>query len=517
MDFDVLIRSGIIVDGSGRQAAFRADIGILGDRIAAIGRLDGATGAQVLDAQGKVVCPGFIDVHVHSELALLGGPYRYAALAQGVTTHLTAADGFGWAPLPASLGREMWENLLFAYGPHDLDVNWPTVANYLSIFEHEIPANLVLQIPHCAVRFAVMGWEPRPADDDELDRMKEVAREWLDAGAVCLNLGLDYQPSAFADLRELVELAKLTREHGGLYAAHIRSNLLGTAGAWRETMEIGRQADIPVHTSHSFVTDATEPLLEEADRTCELTFDSYMYPAGATHLAMVLPVWAQAGGPAGIRARLRHPEIRRRLGEHLQARLTATAHEGGKHVFAVTQTGRYVGESITEAAASQGLQVGEFALRVLEEEDPFALMIYHHGGMEEREVARRTVRHPRMMVASDGIYHGEYSHPRASGCFARVLRLCVRELAAVSLEAAVHKMSGFPAERFRIKDRGLVRPGFGADLVIFDPATVADRATWSSPRLGPVGIERVIVNGQVVIEDGRPTGRLPGRVLQPLT
>ncbi len=514
MDFDVVIRGGQVVDGTGRRGPFPADVGIRGDRIAAIGSLEGAGAAEMVDATGRVVAPGFIDVHIHSEIALLGGPYRYSALEQGVTTHLMAADGFGWAPLPPAAARQMWENLLFAYGNAELALNWPTVESYLAIFQGRVPANLVPQVPHCAVRLGAMGWDPRPATDAELEVMRGTTREWLEAGAVCLNLGLDYQPSAFADLHELVELSCLAREYDAIYAAHIRGNLLGTEAAWRETMEIGRQADIPVHISHSFVTDQTEPLLDEAARVCDLTFESYMYPAGATHLAMVLPVWAQAGGPQGIRARLQDPAMRARLAAELDQRLTAVVRAGGSHVFAVTQTGRYVGQTIADAAREAGLPLGEFAVRVLQEEHPFALMIFHHGAMPELETARRTVRHPKMMVASDGVYHGEFSHPRGSGCFARVLRLCVRELGAVSLEEAIHKMSGYPAERFRIHDRGFVREGLGADLVIFDPATVADRSTWEQSRRSPVGIDRVYVNGEPVVVDGHPTGRLPGRVLR---
>jgi N-acyl-D-amino-acid deacylase len=347
--------------------------------------------------------------------------------------------------------------------------------------------------------------------------MKAIARAWLEAGAVCLNLGLDYQPSAFADTRELIELSRLAREYGAIYAAHARYNDLGSAGAWRETMEIGRAADVPVHVSHERVDEITAPLLEEAARTCDLTFESYLYPAGCTHLALLLPNWAQAGGLAAFRRRLCVPEARQRMRDALDRSLTEAEARGDRPVFAVTPTGRYVGRSAFEVAAATGESLGDFALRVLDEEDPYALMVYHQGIASEQfdEIVRATIRHPRMMVASDGIYHGAQGHPRGYGCFVRVLRHCVRELGAVSLEQAIYKMSGFPAERFRIKGRGLLRTGYAADVVIFDPATVADRATWAEPRLEPVGIDRVLVNGQAVVEQGRPTGRLPGRIVRP--
>jgi N-acyl-D-amino-acid deacylase len=516
MDFDVLIRGGTVVDGSGKAPARPADVGIVRDRIAAVGRLDGARAATVLDAAGRAVAPGFIDVHIHSEVALLGGPHRYGALLQGVTTHLTAPDGFGWAPLPHQQAVQLWEATEFAYGPADLSLDWPTPEAYLDIFRGRTPANLVPQVPHCAVRLGAMGWEARPARPEEIEAMRAGVRRWLEAGAVCLCLGLEYQPSAYADTHELIELSKVAREYGAIYAAHIRIRETSVATAWRETMEIGRQADIPVHISHTAVNDLTEPLLEEAARTCDLTIESYMYPASCTHLVMMLPNWAQGGGPAGIRARLRDPETRRRMAAALEQRLLEGRPRGARAVFAANRTGRYIGQSVDEAAAAAGLPLGEFALRTLEEEAPYALMVYHQGGTPEDHAAlvRRTIRHPRMMVASDGIYHGQRPHPRGYGCFVRALRLGVRELGAVPLEEAVHKMTAFPAERFRIPDRGLLKEGYAADVVVFDPATVADRATFEDPYAEPVGVDAVLVNGEVVVRGGRPTGRLPGRVLR---
>jgi N-acyl-D-amino-acid deacylase len=516
VQFDLLIRGGTVVDGSGAVPGRPADVGIVGDRITAIGALGGATAGTVIEAAGKIVSPGFIDVHIHSEIALLGGPYRYGALLQGVTTQLTGPDGFGWTHLPPEQARQLWESTLFAYGhgPATLDLDWPTAASYLALFAGNTPANIVSQVPHCAVRMAVMGWAARPATDDELARMTALTREWLEAGAVCLNLGLDYQPSSNADTRELIALSKVAREYGAIYAAHVRYNDFGSVGAWRETMTIGEQAGIPVHISHESVTEVTAPLLDEAAQRCDLTFESYLYPAGCTHLAIMLPTWAQQGGPAGIRRRLRDPQARERMRAALHDTFTASVATGAKPVFAATQTGRFIGQSIVEAA--NGTPLGEFAVRLLEEEDPYALLVYHRGTppAQQEAIERETIRHPRMLVASDGIYHGAYAHPRGYGCFARILRRCVRELQAVTLEEAIYKMSGFPAERFNIKDRGRLQPGYGADVVIFDPATVADRATWDDARLEPVGIDYVIVNGQVAVEHGKPTGCLPGRVLR---
>lgn len=516
MEFDIIIRNGTVVDGTG-QPGKNADIGIVGDRISAIGSLGDSTASEEVDASGKVVAPGFIDVHVHSEaqLADAGNRMRYGSVLQGVTTHLTAPDGFGWAPLDHEGAQQIWQSTLFANGKADLSLDWPTAEDYLAIFQGTSPVNLVPQVPHCAVRYGAMGWAPRPATDDELAAMRKTTREWLEAGAVALCLGLDYQPSAFADTRELVELSKVAAEFDAIYSAHVRYNDYGREAAWRETMEIAEQAGIPVHISHEHVTDVTKPLLDEAAQRCDLSFESYLYPAGCTHLALTLPVWAQAGGPDGIQEMLKDTDKRERVRQHLQDHLGPND-SGDRAIFIDTQSGKYIGQTIQDAAAEAGKSVGDFAIHALEEEHPYALMVYRRGTSAEdvAQINRDTIQHPVMMVASDGMYHGASAHPRGFGCFAQVLRRDVRETGAVSIEDAVRKMSGWPAERFRIKDRGLLQEGLAADVVIFDSETVADRATWDEPRLEPVGIDRVYVNGRMVASDGMPTNELPGRVLR---
>ena len=515
MEFDLLVRNGLVIDGSGAPAR-KADIGVIGDRIVAIDQLGAATAKRDIDASGKIVAPGFIDVHVHSEAQLMNprDNVRYGSVLQGVTTHLSAPDGFGWAQLDREGAQQMWESTLFANGPADATFTWETPEEYLSIFAGNTPVNIVPQVPHCSVRYAAMGWAGRPASDAELEHMKSLSRQWYEAGARALCLGLDYQPSAFADTRELIELSKVAREYDAIYSAHVRYNDLGRVGAWRETMEIGEQAGIPVHISHEHVTEETKPLLDEAADRCDLSFESYLYHAGCTHLALILPIWAQQGGPEGILARLEDPKSRQLIQQYLEQKLDPSTGEN-RPVFIQTQSGKYVGESIYEAAENAGKSVGEFAIRVLEEEHPYALMIYYQNRPPE-EIAqsiRETIQHPAMMVASDGMYHGDFAHPRGFGTFSRVLRLCVREMNAVSLEFAVHKMSGFPAQRFRIKDRGFLRDGLAADIVVFDAHTVADRATWDEPRLEPIGIDHVFVNGQAVVQQGQPTGILPGQVV----
>ncbi len=515
MDFDLLIRDGEVIDGSRAGKRRRADVGIAGDRIVAIGDLAGSSAATEIDANGKIVSPGFIDVHIHSEIELLGGPHRYASLLQGVTTQLLTPDGFGWAPLTPEQSRELWEATVAIYGPLALEPNWETPEAFLDLFRSNTPANVLPQVPHTAVRLAAMGWDARPATDNELDTMRGLVRQWMEAGATCLCLGLDYQPSAFSDTRELIELSKVAAEYDGIYTAHVRYNMVGLESAWHETMEIGQYAGIPVHISHEYVRDVTAGLLDEALGICDLTFESYMYPAGCTHLLNLMPMGLQAGGPAGVRARLETDDGRKMISETIAAKLRADYNIGSRAIFANTRTGRWIGQDMVSAAEQEDMPLEAFVLEVFDVEFPEGLMVYRRGDTPEQvdEMVRRTISHPQMMVASDGIYYGPHAHPRGYGCFARAIRKGVRELGAVSLEEAIWKMAGFPAERFRIPERGQLREGNFADVVVFDPDEYADRSTWDEPRLHPVGVDRVIVNGKVVIADGEPTGEIPGQVL----
>jgi N-acyl-D-amino-acid deacylase len=513
MQFDYIIQGGIVVDGTGKRDPFPADVGIFQDEITAIGKLDDAQASRTIDARGKAISPGFIDVHVHSEIALLGGRDQMGSVRQGVTTQLSAPDGFGWAPLSPKQIQELWHYTQFAYGDAELSFNWKRAEDYLGIFPGKIPANLYPQVPHCAVRLEAMGWDPRPATDVELARMEETTREWLEAGAGCLCLGLDYQPSANADLRELVALSKLASSYGAIYAAHIRYREIGRKRAWEETFELAKQSGIPVHISHERVDAESAELLERVDREdIDLTFESYLYPAGMTHLAMMLPLKFQVGSMEQRIETLHRPETREESLPHLRQSLG----KDGNQIVGYTASGRYIGMTLAEAAASVDKSWEEFAYDLMIEENGVETFIFPWQSPREefQTTLDETAVHPRMMIASDGVYNIPHPHPRGSGCFVQYLGRYVRERKLVSLEEAVYKMSGFPAERFGIKDRGRIAKGLAADLVVFDPETVADRSTWNDPIEPPVGVDWVLVNGVPVVEEGGLTGAVPGRVLR---
>ena len=519
MIFDLILQGGTIIDGTGHQPAFSADIGIIGEQIVAITDLSehirSNRYSQVIDATNQVICPGFIDVHVHSEISLLGGRDQYAGILQGVTTQLLAPDGFGWSGLKPKAARQFWHYTQFAYGelPAELqNLNWPHPEDYLDVFRGRIPANVCPQVPHCAVRLAVMGWENRPATVEELSRMERLTEIWMEVGAVGICLGLDYQPSANADINELVTLCRTVQSHGGIYAAHIRYELLGRTKAWQETIDISRQANIPVHISHERVDSTTRNILEQVDQeSIDLTFESYLYPAGMTHLAMRLPMDLQIGTPAEMINRLRQDKAKDRAIRFLETNL-----ETDRSIIGYTKSGKYVGLPLSLAAKDAGQSVAEFAYNLVVEEEGIEtlIMFWPIPPNEAESVLNETAVHPRMMVASDGIYEIPHPHPRGYGCFAQFIRKFVRESKLLTLEQAIWKMSGFPAKRFGLKGRGEIKEGSSADLVVFDPTSIADRSTWADPIQPAIGLNYVLVNGEIVLAKGTITSHLPGRILR---
>ena len=508
--FSVLIAGGTVVDGTGAPA-YRADVGLRGDAIAAIGDLGAATAELTIDAAGLTVSPGFVDVHVHSELALLQGRDRLAGAYQGITTNLLAPDGFGWAPLDPPAGAELFAYTAPLYGNPRVEAHWPTIDAYLDRFTGATPLNVLPQVPHCAVRMAVMGWEARHPTRAELTAMENGTRAWLDAGAAALCLGLDYQPSANASFEELVRLCRVSAERGAIYAAHQRYAHLGRPVAWRETIELAKASGCPVHVSHERVDTEAADALEQVDREgIDLSFESYLYPAGMTHLLSVLPIHLHPGGWPAMSERLRRPGARRAAVAALAAYLGRA-----DQLVGFTRSGRCVGQRAAAAAAAAGKPPGEFAFDLLMQEDGMVTLVFPwQTPVEEHDrVIAATAVHPRMMVASDGVYDVPHPHPRSFGCFARVLGEFVRERGLLTLPQAIYKLSGFPAQRFRLPNRGEIRAGAAADLAVFDATTIAAQSTWERPLQPAVGMRWVLVNGQPVIAQGEPTGALPGRVL----
>jgi N-acyl-D-amino-acid deacylase len=508
----MLVRGGSVVDGTGGPRR-RADVGVRDGRIAAVGDLGRADARRVIEATGRVVAPGFIDVHAHSELAILAGALdATGGLVQGVTTNLTGPDGFGWAGLPSKQAREIEFSLRSIHGRVDLPFDWPTPESYLRAFEGISPVNIAAQVPHLPIRVASVGWEARRAAADELDQMRAATSAWLDAGAIGFCTGLDYQPTCHSDTDELVALAAVGEPFGVPYAAHGRHIEFGRVGAFEETVDVGARAGVGAHVSHERVDDEVAELLANAPET---TSDSHLYEAGSTHLIYYVPFREQTGGPAAVLERLADPDYAAGLAAALDDAF------GLEPVvldawFSATKTGRHIGKSLFEIAEETGRPAGETVVTLMRDELPDALMVYPWGPTEAefRPTVAATLQHPRVMVSSDGLYHGQRPHPRGFGTFPRAIRIGVRELGAVTLEAAINGMTALPAERFNLADRGRIAEGFAADLVVFDPDTIADRATYAEPRLPPIGIDHVVVNGVVAVDHGRVVNATAGRVLR---
>ncbi|MFC5651097.1 amidohydrolase family protein [Paenibacillus solisilvae] len=512
MNYDIVIKNGLLIDGSGALGK-KADIGIVGDVIMAIGDLQGADAERILDANGMVVCPGFIDVHVHSELALLGGPDKYAPLKMGVTTQLASPDGFSWAPLQRNLLKEMKDYLNVFYDDECIDISKDlTLERFLSLFKGNIPSNIVLQVPHASVRLAAMGWKDSWATDDEIKVMEKITREWMEMGAKAFATGLEYEPMRRSDLRELVALSKVVSEYGGIYVAHQRGYGNNVHLGCKETFSIGRLAEIPVHISHL----AIDPLAAEqvdygVKQGVDITFEMYPYPAGCTHLLLYLPEDAQVGSPEDVKERLKDRAFREKISVQVEKAFNPI-----KNVrFASVRTPQpmgWEGKSLDTVQEELGLNLTDTVCDIILMSGFRALAIYHWED-KLHPYLEATYKHPLHMVGTDGIYIGNRPHPRGYGSYPKILGEYVRDNKWLTLEQAIYKMSGFPAKRFNIKSRGILMEGNYADIVVFDPSEIEGTATFEQPRSEPKGIHHVMVNGHFVISDGIVKDGNYGRIL----
>ncbi len=498
--FDLLIRNGRIVDGSGNPW-YVADIGIREGRIAAVGRLPSATARRVLDASGRIVAPGFIDVHTHGEEAIRRMPDAVNFLRDGVTAIVLGNCGGSVTDL----------------------------AEYFAALRASgIAINAAMLIGHNSVRRAVMGTEQRDPTPEELARMEQLVERAMREGAVGFSTGLVYIPGAYAKTDEVLALARIAARYGGVYASHIRDEGSRLFEAIEEALHIGRAAGIPVQISHFKVahrdlwgqsTRSIQMVLAARAAGLDVTVDQYPYAASSTNLGVLLPPWALAGGQEALRQRLADPPTRRRIAaemvEHIRNRNGFRRLDYAR-VARCEWDRSLEGKSIAEINRERGRAAtlaNEISTVLEMMEKGGASMVYH--SMSEADV-ERILQFPYAMVASDGrvVEFGEgVPHPRSYGTNARVLARYVREKGVLRLEEAIRKMTSLPAQRFGFTDRGLIRPGLWADLVIFDPERIADRATFERPHAYSEGFDYVLVNGQVVIESDRPTGARPGRVL----
>lgn len=517
MTLDVVIKDARLVDGGGGPARPGLDVGLRDGRIAAIGT--GLSGRRTLNADGLVLAPGFIDMHAHSDLALLrpdpDGAHT-AKLAQGVTLEVIGQDGLSYAPVDDVTLPQIRQAITGWNGDgSDVDFTWRTVGGYLDRLDEGIALNAAYLVPHGAVRMLVLGWEDRPATKAELDRMRALVAEGLRQGAVGLSAGLTYTPGMYGDDAELTALCEVVARYGGYFCPHHRSYGAGALTAYAEMVTLSKTAGCALHLAHATLNFPTNQgrsaeLLTLLDAALadgvDLTLDSYPYLPGCTTLAALLPSWAAEGGPEATLTRLRDPASRAAIQHALEVKGSDGCH--GVPVdwrsveisgVADERLGSWVGRRLTSFDEARALLL----------DDALGTTILQHVGNEENVQA--IMRHRAHSGGSDGILRGGKPHPRAWGTFPRYLGTYVRERGVLSLEECVAHLTSRPAARLRLPDRGLVREGYRADLVLFDPDTVAAGATFDSPRTAPTGLPYVLVNGEFAIDDGRRTQARAGR------
>jgi N-acyl-D-amino-acid deacylase len=508
--FDLVIRNARVVDGTG-SPWFRSDIGIRGDTIAAMARRIDAPATRTIDAASQVVSPGFVDVHVHAfggvgepphVLPVVEVPTADNYVRQGVTTLVTGPDGFSPVPLRPAL------ELVGKTG---------------------ITPNLGAFIGHGSIRAAVFGSVNRAPAAGELERMRTLTRDGMRDGALGLSTGLFYVPATFSRTDEIVELAKVAGAMGGIHISHMRDEELGVEASVRETIAIGELGGLPTQVTHHKVigkaswgksVDTLRVIDEARQRGVDVTLDVYPYPASSTNIsAALMPSWAQEGTRDDILKRLRDPVMRGRIARETVRIILEGRGGGDAHNVMVSRCDwnpSLAGQRLDDVAAGRGKS------RSVEDAADTAFWLVENGdcggiyfAIGEEDI-QRVLKHPATMIASDGqvVLFGRASpHPRSYGTFVRVLGRYVRDLKVLTLEDAVRKMSSYPAQRIGLTDRGVLRVGMKADLVMFDPATVRDMATFEQPHQYPQGISVVVVNGQVAFENGAMTAARPGRIL----
>ena len=529
--YDLLIKNGTVIDGSGR-ARYRADIAIKGDRIVRIGKLKNAGSAREIDATGMVVAPGFIDMLGQSETYLLIDPRAMSKVMMGVTTEVTG-EGESIAPINERLIKEQ-EDFNNRY---KLTIDWHTLAEYFNRLEKQgAGVNVATFVGATQVREYVIGFDNRPPTPAELEQMKQLVAAAMKDGAQGVSTSLQYVPARFAKTDELVELAKVARQYGGIYATHQRSEANALDESLAEVFQIAREAKIPVEIWHlktayqknwGRMPEVLAKIKRARAEGLDITADIYPYIAGSTSLSACLPPWVLEGGTEKMLSRLQDTRIRQQLNGEI-----TTDHKDWENIYLGSggASGVLIGSVVNrDLEALQGKRLSQIAEEQGKEslDALFDLILADHGQtgaiyfMMSEDDMRTAMKSPFVSFctdsgarANDGPLAGSKSHPRGWGSYPRILGRYVRDEHLLTLEQAVHKMTGMPAKRVSLHDRGLLLTGAYADITIFDPKTVIDRATFEMPNQHPEGIKYVIVNGQLSVDDGRRTAALAGRALR---
>jgi len=518
--YDVIIRNGQIIDGTG-SPSFVGDIGINADTITKIGTIKNATSQSEIDAKGLVVAPGFINMLSWATESLIEDGRSQSDIRQGVTLEVMG-EGESMGPLNDWLKNEMKE----AQQDIKFDIEWTTLSEYLEFLERKgVSTNITSFLGNASLRLNVMGYENRPPTQKEMEEMKDLTRQAMEEGAVGLSTALVYAPSGHANTEEIIELAKVVAEYDGMYISHIRDEESGLLNAMDEFIAISREANIRSEIYHFkasgnenwHLMDKAIKLIENArNEGLEITTDMYMYNASSTGLNFSLPAWAKEGGHDATMEMIAKPELRLKMIKEIKFHvspekilLVGFKNEKLRHL---------IGKTLAEIAAERGKSPGETVVDLIYEDDSRIQAVYF--SMSEENIKKK-IALPFMSFCSDagsyateGVFLNKSTHPRAYGSFARLLGKYVREEKIITLEEAIRKLTSQPAQNLKIKKRGMLKEGYFADVVIFDPDKITDNATFKQPHQYATGMIHVLVNGKQVLKDGEHTGALPGRVVR---
>ena len=529
--YDLIIEHGRVVDGTGAPW-FAADVGIRAGRIAAIGRLDKVTAKQHINAAGRVVAPGFIDMLGQSELTLLVNPHVPSKIFQGITTEITG-EGESVAPVNAAIAKEAAPR----FDHYGIKQDWADFTGYFARLEKQgVGINIGTYVGATTAREMVVGYGARAATPDELTRMQAIVAAAMRQGALGVSSALEYAPAPYASTEELIALASTAAQFGGIYATHMRSEQESIMASIDETIRVGREAHIPVEIWHLKAGGVGNfglmpEIIARIDRArtagVDVAADTYAYPAWNNDLSAFIPPWAHEGGDSKLIERLQSPAVRARLKAELAAAATDWDNEwqsvpGPEAILIATVLNPKLidlqGRSLAEIAKARGTDPMDTLFDILVEDG--ARTSVSVFAMSEPDIALAAVQ-PWVSFCNDsegtsteGLLGKEFPHPRAYGTFPRVLRKYVREERRMRLEEAIRKFTSLPASRLRLNDRGVLKAGLWADIVVFDPEQITDKATFSAPKQLSVGMQWVLVNGVPVIADGASTNALPGRVLR---
>jgi len=527
--FDVIIKGGAVYDGSGRPPR-RADVGLRGDRIAAIGNLSRATATTVVDAKGLAVAPGFINMLSHSESSLIVDPRSLSEIKQGVTTQIFGEGSMG------PLNDQMKQRLNATRGDSRYQIEWTTLAEYLTYLEKRgIPQNVASFIGAATIREHVIGLEDKQPTPAQLEQMRELVRREMEAGALGITTALIYPPAFFAKTEELIEMCKVAAKYKGKYTTHMRSEGNQLIEAVQETIRISREAGLPAEIYHLKASgtanwpkmDQVFKMIQDARRRgLKITANMYTYTAGGTGLDASMPPWVWDGGREAGYKRLQDPDTRKKIADAIRApsndweNLYMLAGSPDRLLLASFRTEQLkplAGKTLGEVAKMRGKDPVETIMDLVLEDRSRIGTIYF---LMSEDNIKKQIRQPWVSFGSDaasvapeGNVLRSSAHPRAYGNFARLLGKYVREEKVISLTEAVRRLSSLPATNLGLDHRGFLRPGMFADVVVFNPQTIADRATFENPHQLSVGVEHVFVNGTQVLKGGEHTGAKPGRAL----